>query len=100
MAKQEIKWSLKAIHDKLDILEFWFNRNKSIRFSKRLDYFFDKAIEEIAIFPNQGKRTDFKDIRIKIVRSYLLYYLIKENSITILRVWDSRRDPKRIKLFE
>jgi hypothetical protein len=28
MAKKEIKWSLKAIHDKIDILEYWIDRNK------------------------------------------------------------------------
>lgn len=61
MAKKEIKWTLKAIHDKLDILDYWIERNKSKTYSEKLDKLFDKSIESISIHPEQGKKTNYKD---------------------------------------
>lgn len=98
MAKKEIKWTLKAIHDKLNILDYWIERNKSKEYSEKLDKLFDKSLESLSNQPEQGKKTNYKDIRIKIVRHYLIYYLIKEDFIEIIRIWDARRDPEKFKI--
>ncbi|WP_370591075.1 type II toxin-antitoxin system RelE/ParE family toxin [Salegentibacter sp. BLCTC] len=42
-----------------------------------------------------GKPTDSKNVRIKVVRDYLLIYEIKKNQIFILTIWDSRQNPKK-----
>jgi len=98
MAKKEIKWTLKAIHDKLDILDFWIERNKSKTYSIKLDKLFDKSIDSLSNQPEQGKKTNYKNIRIKIVHHYLIYYLIHEQHIEIVRIWDARRNPKKFKI--
>lgn len=98
MAQKEIRWTSRALYDKFDILEYWINRNKSTTFSEKLDQLFDRALIQLTFFPEQGKKTDYKDIRIKIVRSYLIYYLIEDQFITIVRIWDGKRDPKNFKL--
>lgn len=98
MAKKEIKWTLNAIHDKIDILDYWIDRNKSKTYSEKLDKLFDKSLESLSTHPEQGKKTNYKDIRIKIVRHYLIYYLIQEQVIEIIRIWDARRDPKKLKV--
>jgi toxin YoeB len=98
MAKKEIKWTLKAIHDKLDILDFWIERNKSKTYSVKLNELFDKSINSLSNQPEQGKKTNYKNIRIKIVRHYLVYYLIHEQHIEIVRIWDARRNPKKFKI--
>ena len=98
MAKKEVKWSLKAIHDKIDILDYWIERNKSKNYSIKLNKLFDKSINNLADFPEQGKKSDYKNIRIKIVRHYLIFYLIKEDYLEIVRIWDARRNPKSIKI--
>ena len=98
MAKREVKWSLKAIHDKIDILDYWIERNKSKTYSIKLDNLFDKSINSLANYPEQGKKSDYKNIRIKIVQHYLIFYLIKEDYLEIVRIWDPRRNPKRFKL--
>ena len=71
MDEKEIKWSLRALHDKIDILEYWINRIQSKAYSQKLDKLFDQAINEIARFPDLGKLTDFKNIRVKILSHYL-----------------------------
>jgi len=98
MAKKEIKWSLKAIHDKIDILEYWIDRNKSKNYSIKLNKLFDKSINTLSNYPEQGKKTDYKNIRIKIVRHYLIFYQIRDEFIEIVRIWDARRNPKKIKI--
>jgi len=98
MAKKEIIWTLRAIHDKLEILDFWIINNKSKAFSAKLDLLFDSAIEKLKFQPEIGKKTDYKSIRIMIVRHYLIYYLIHEKHIEVVRIWDARRNPKKFDL--
>lgn len=98
MVQKQVKWTTRAIHDKFDILEYWINRNKSKDFSEKLDQISDKALGQLINFPDQGKPSDFKNIRIKIVRSYLIYYLVEMDQITVVRIWDAKRDPKKFKL--
>lgn len=48
MAKKEIRWTLRAIHDKLDILDYWITRNKTKIYSEKLNYLFDKSLENLS----------------------------------------------------
>ncbi len=96
--RKKIVWSLKAIHDKIDILEYWIDRTKSKTFSIKLDILIDKALQQISQYPDSGKTTDYKDVRIKIVRHYLIFYRIVDDSIQVIRIWDSRQDPKKLKI--
>ncbi|MGF1638893.1 MAG: type II toxin-antitoxin system RelE/ParE family toxin [Cyclobacteriaceae bacterium] len=98
MDEKEIRWSLKAIHDKIDILDYWINRNKSKTYSQNLDRLFDTKLSSTAKNPESGKKTDYKNIRIKIVTHYLLFYIIQEKYIEVVRIWDARRNPKNLNL--
>lgn len=60
MDEKEIKWSLKAIHDKIDVLDYWINRNKSKTYSQKLDKLFEKALASTAINPESGKKRTTK----------------------------------------
>ena len=98
MVQRQIRWTLKALDDKFEILDYWIQRNKSIMYSEKLDHLFDKALEQVRDFPDLGKKTTYKNIRIKIVRKYLIYYLIEDNFITVVRIWNSNKDPKKFNL--
>ncbi len=98
MDEKEIRWSLKAIHDKIEILDYWINRNNSKTYSRKLDRLFDKKLSSAAKNPGSGKNTDYKDIRIKIVSNYLIFYRIQEKYIEVVRIWDSRRNPRSLNL--
>jgi len=96
MAKKEVIWSLRAQQDRLEILEYWINRNKSTLYSEKLYKLFKEATKIISEHPEVGKPTDIKGIRLKIIRDYLMIYEIHDNRIDILLIWDSRRDPKKL----
>ncbi len=95
MAKQVI-WSPRAQQDRKQILEYWINRNKSNTYSKKLDSRFREAIAIIRDYPQIGKKTDEKNVRIKVVKDYLLIYEETKDSIILLTIWDSRQDPKKL----
>lgn len=94
MVKQII-WSRLAHNDRLNILDYWLQRNKSISFSKKLNQVFENTADLISKHPQIGKQTDIQHIRVKIVTDYLFTYRETEHSIEILTIWDSRQDPQK-----
>lgn len=97
MVKREIKWTTKAIFDKISILEYWIWRTKSKKYSLKLSGMFDNVISQLALNPESGKITDYKNIRFRIVKQYLIFYTITEKNIFIIRIWDSRRNPEDLR---
>lgn len=94
-----IIWSQKAQADRKAIFKYWNKRNKSNNYSKKLNTLFKVAIKLISEYPEIGKPTDVKDVRIKIVRDYLIIYEINGNEqIIILTLWDSRQNPKSLRI--
>ena len=92
MAKQII-WSLQAQNDRKEILTYWFVRNKSNTYGKKLNLLIRKAIKLISLYPYIGFKTDVENVRVKLVRDYLIFYQEGEEQIFILSIWDNRRNP-------
>lgn len=97
MAK-EIVWTETSIKDRLSIYQFWIDHNQSDTFSIKLELLFNESAKLVAIFPDAGTKTDFENIRVKVVRSYKLFYRNQNDRIEILRVWDSRQNPSTLKI--
>jgi len=94
MAKQII-WSIRAHNDRIEILSYWIQRNKSKEYSKKLNKIFEDTAELISKHPNIGKQSELNNIRFKIVKDYFFTYRITLESIEILTIWDSRQDPNK-----
>ena len=94
---RKIIWSLNAKKHRLEILQYWIDRNKSTIFSKKLNTLFIEAIKLIALNPSIGHLTETENIRVKIIRDYLVVYEIKEEEIHILCIFDGRRNPEMLK---
>ena len=92
MAKQII-WSKKAHQDRKEILHYWRINNKSNEYSKKLNLLIKKAIALVAAHPHIGRRTNIENMRVKLVRDYLIFYEETETEIFILTIWDNRRNP-------
>lgn len=91
---RQIIWGRLAQNDRLQILQYWDNRNKSKAFSTKLNRLFKHDLTLVCNFPFIGKPTNKPNIRIKIIREYLIVYEIHTEKIVVLRVWDTRRNPK------
>ena len=98
MAKRTVRWSERAINDKLMIFSYWIERNQSIAYPMKLENLFDDALETVAIFPLSGRSTEVENVRMVIVRNYKLVYRISKELIEVVTVWDGRRNPSDFKI--
>ncbi|WP_445430439.1 type II toxin-antitoxin system RelE/ParE family toxin [Chryseobacterium indoltheticum] len=94
MAQRKIVWTKKANIERKEILEYWVDKNKSARFSKKLNLLFVESLKQICIYPNIGRKTSDKKAKVIIVRNYLIFYEFNEKEIIVQSVWDGRRDTK------
>ena len=47
MAEKQVRWTSIAFNDKIEILEYWVNRNQSTTFSEKLDLLIDNALDQV-----------------------------------------------------
>jgi addiction module RelE/StbE family toxin len=97
MAKQVI-WTKNAQRERKEILKYWIEQNKSKTYSIKFNNLFKESINLLKIRPEIGKKTDIENVRIKIVRDYLIFYELTPDFINILSTWDSRQDPNKLKI--
>ncbi len=88
-------WSAQALQQKKEIFEYWNERNKSKNYSRKLNKLINDAAELLVTHPKLGQKTNFQDVRLKVVRDYWLAYRTKNDQIQILTIWDSRRNPDK-----
>lgn len=98
MAKRKIIWTKKANIERKDILNFWIDHNKSKNYSIKLNKLFVENVNQIAETPTIGRETEFANVRVRIARSYLIFYEYSPKYIKILTVWDGVREENTLKL--
>ncbi len=97
MAKKII-WTKKAQQERIDILSYWIENNKSKTFSIKLNKLFVNKLKLLSEQPYLGKKTEIENIFVKVVKYYLLIYEIREEILIVLSIWDSRRNPESFKI--
>ena len=95
MAKR-IKWSTLAVADRIQILNYWYQRIGNKNYSKKLDKSLKEIILKLAEFPKLGRKLYNKEERFFVKDSYQIFYIEDNNFIEILHIWDSRRNPAGI----
>lgn len=95
---REIVWTDRAQKERKEILKYWIERNRSFNYSLKLDALFRDAVKLINEYPNIGKPTDIENVRVKIIREYLMFYQVADKVIYILTLWDGRQDPESLEL--
>lgn len=59
---------------------------------------FNETAMLVSEFPDIGLATEFPDVRVKIIKDFKLFYLNQPEKIVVLRVWDTRQNPKKLKM--
>ena len=99
MAKRKITWTEKANLERIEILEYWINRNKSKTYSVKLNQLIKTSLKQVAENPTIGRKTDFdENVRLKIVRDYLIFYQYDSAELKVLSVWSGYRNEKSISI--
>lgn len=77
-----------------EILEYWIKRTGSKRYSRKLSAMFREKVQLLSKFKYLGKPTEFEEVRVITSGHYSIYYTTHEESVIIVCIWDSRRNPK------
>lgn len=59
MAKKQVIWSIRVQQDRIAILKYWIERNKTKTYSKKLFALFNQAADLISDHPKIGKPTNY-----------------------------------------
>jgi plasmid stabilization system protein ParE len=97
MVKQVV-WSPRAQSERKSVLKYWLIRNKSKTYSLKLNLLIKEGISLILSNQEIGRKTDVPNVRIKIVRDYLIFYEVQNETIYILSFWDSRQNTEKLRL--
>lgn len=93
MVKRKIIWSHKAKIKLVEILDFYFQRNKSKSYSIKLYNQIQKSARLLQKQPNLGIRTDIDGVRSLIMGEFIVFYETTKDQIIIYTLWDCRQNP-------
>jgi plasmid stabilization system protein ParE len=92
-------WTEKAFNDIEQIID-WLEQNWSEKTAKEFGEKVSRIlfiIEKMPyLYPRIEKRKNIR--KCLVVEQVALYYMIKKDTVTLLTFWDTRRDPKQMKL--
>ena len=89
---RKIVWTASAQQERFDILEYWVKRNQSKTYSRKLNKLIIATLKDLSKNPSIGRKTDVRNVRVKIIRDYLVFYEASATELFVLSIWDGRRD--------
>lgn len=93
MVKREIRWTRRALQDKMAIMEYWFEETGDVDYSVKLETLFNSSLDIVGVNPRMGiVFSEQRCIREVVVRDYKIYYTYNDDEIVVLAIWDTRRD--------
>lgn len=97
MAERDINWTRKALYDRTGIIEYWYNRIGTADYSVKLEKLFASTLRLVTVLPRIGRVFDeTRNIRYVVVKDYKIYYTFTDLDVTVLAIWDTRRDQKNL----
>ncbi|MCM0718681.1 type II toxin-antitoxin system RelE/ParE family toxin [Parabacteroides sp. W1-Q-101] len=97
VSTRTIIWDEEVLQEIEEIADFYDERNGNNRYSNYLLNKFRETIKQAVSFPLSGKATEYPHLRYLIaVPEYSLFYHYSDELITVLVIWDNRRNPERL----
>ena len=90
---RKVVWTIFAKQSRTSIFLYWNNRNKSTIYSRKLNILFQESLKQLQLFPESTIESTEKNIRLQIASHFYLIYLVSDEQITILDIWDTRQNP-------
>lgn len=92
---RKIIWTKRAQQERKEILVFWNERNQSSIYSHKLNELIKYSLQLICKFEFIGKPTKRENVRVKILKNYLIIYQIAATDIIVLSIWDNRQSSEK-----
>ncbi len=98
---KRIRWSPQADNDLDQILDYlnkkWSN-SVAVRFLNRIDEMTELILNDPKLFPVIEDLLKIR--RCVLTKHNSLYYIVDEDGISILRVFDTRQDPNKLRFAD
>jgi plasmid stabilization system protein ParE len=95
---KRIIWSANALSDRIEILDYWYQRIGNKNYSRKLDKSLKNLIRHLVKFPEMGRKLENRDERFLVKDAYQIFYAVIGDKVVILHIWDSRRNPDDLNL--
>ena len=89
----QIVWTPESKLQLNEILKYWELRNDSLLYSKKLYKIIKNALIVLSKYPESGKISENKKVKIKIIKGYYLFYSFDKEKLSVIGFCDMRRDP-------
>lgn len=93
---RKVIWTERAHKERIAIFTYWNDRNESFIFSRKLNELIKDSLKLISKHPQIGQLTSKKNVRVKVLRDYLIVYEVTTREIIVLSLWDCRQNPKEL----
>lgn len=95
--RRRIKWAENPLAEANEIFDFYTKRNGNSLYSKSLRKDINETLKLVATQPTIGYPTEYPHIRhALVIPKYSVYYHYSDDLITVLVLWDNRRNPARL----
>lgn len=96
-SRRNIIWTENAHQEAKAIFEFYNKRNGNSHYSRVQKESFKDAAKQASIFHLSGHATEYPHVRyIVVMPHYSMFYHFNDKTITVLVLWDNRREPSRL----
>ncbi len=92
-----IFWTSTARRQRTDIFKYWNKKNGSTDYSRKVKEQVAFRLEQLAVYPEAGKETDFTNTRVTALGHFSIFYQITKDKLVVTCFWDNRNDPGIIK---
>jgi toxin YoeB len=96
---RRIIWTDRADRTFKKILEFYFLKNGSKTYSRKLNKEIHSLLSALSKQPFLGEKTENPKYRVVIHGHFKIFYEIDEKQIIVHLVWDCRQNPKELNLY-
>lgn len=91
-------WSENAKNELNSIISYWNKRNNSSQYTNKILFHIDLAINLIKHNPKLGVKSNKENVRLRLIlKNYYIVYQFDDLQIRILRFWDVRQNPLKLK---
>lgn len=95
--EREVKWTEMCLKDMKETFLFYDVRNGNTRYSSSLYQQILSCVGRVSHFPYLGHPTEYPNVRYVVVEpKYSVFYCFDESTLTVLLLWDNRRNPVRL----
>lgn len=99
MVKRRIIWTHRAEIELFEILNFYAERNKSKKYSKKLFNRFQTELSNLLKQSEIGLKTDLENVRGLIIDDFIIFYENQAGVVIVHYLWDCRQNPDSLKII-